>query len=157
VYDQKWSLRECLGGVLLKLEMLDFWQIIAGLLTIAGASREVIAVSDTVAHLIAGGISGFSTEANRNTQRCHNFRKTNLKMNDSLDRDLGEQPITSLMEALGLKPHDIVAASPVQMTHKMVARAMKGRRLTANVKCKVRDALNLAGGTCYTMADLFNY
>jgi hypothetical protein len=39
----------------------------------------------------------------------------------------------------------------------MVARAMKGRRLTANVKCKVRDALNLAGGTSYSMADLFNY
>lgn len=78
-------------------------------------------------------------------------------MNDSLDRNLGEQPITALMEALNLKPHDIVAASTVQMTHKMVARAMKGRRLTPNVKCKVRDALNLAGGTSYNMADLFSY
>ncbi|MFT5095579.1 MAG: hypothetical protein ACKVII_14740 [Planctomycetales bacterium] len=78
-------------------------------------------------------------------------------MNDSLDRNLGEQPITSIMETLALKPHDIVAASTVQMTHKMVARALKGRRLTANVKCKVRDALNLAGGTSYSMADLFNY
>lgn len=78
-------------------------------------------------------------------------------MTDSLDRNLGEQPITAVMETLSLKPHDIVAASSVQMTHKMVARAMKGRRLTANVKCKVRDALNLAGGTSYSMADLFNY
>ncbi|MFT5325900.1 MAG: hypothetical protein ACI8P0_003773 [Planctomycetaceae bacterium] len=78
-------------------------------------------------------------------------------MNDTLDRDLGEQPIAAVMEALNLKPHDIVAASTVQMTHKMVARALKGRRLTPNVKCKVRDALNLAGGTSYSMADLFNY
>lgn len=78
-------------------------------------------------------------------------------MNDSFDRNLGEQPITALMDSLNLKPHDIVAASTVQMTHKMVARAMKGRRLTPNVKCKVRDALNLAGATSYNMADLFNY
>lgn len=78
-------------------------------------------------------------------------------MNETLDRDLGEQPIAALMEALNLKPHDVVAASPVQMTHKMVTRAIKGRRLTPNVKCKVRDALNLAGGTSYRMSDLFNY
>jgi len=86
-----------------------------------------------------------------------NCGKIKHEMNDSLDRNLGEQPLTSIMEALALKPHDIVAASAVQMTHKMVARAMKGRRLTANVKCKVRDALNLAGGTSYSMSDLFNY
>ena len=78
-------------------------------------------------------------------------------MNDTLDRDLGEQPIAALMEALNLKPHDVVAASTVQMTHKMVTRAMKGRRLTPNVKCKVRDALNLVSGTSHTMAALFNY
>jgi hypothetical protein len=78
-------------------------------------------------------------------------------MNETLDRDLGEQPIVAVMEALDLKPHDVVAASTAQMTHKMVARAMKGRRLTANVKCKVRDALNQAGGTSYSLADLFNY
>jgi len=86
----------------------------------------------------------------------HQQRST-VKMNDTLERNLGEQPIAALMESLNLKPHDIVAASTVQMTHKMVARAMKGRRLTPNVKCKVRDALNLAGGTSHTVADLFNY
>lgn len=78
-------------------------------------------------------------------------------MNESLERNLGEQPIIAVMSEHDLKPHDLVAASTVQMTHKMVARAMKGRRLTANVKCKVRDALNLAGGTSYSMTDLFNY
>jgi hypothetical protein len=83
--------------------------------------------------------------------------KIDHKMNETLDRNLGEQPLAAVMEALDLKPHDIVAASTAQMTHKMVARAMKGRRLKANVKCKVRDALNLAGGTSHCMADLFNY
>ncbi|NQV23970.1 MAG: hypothetical protein HQ518_06340 [Rhodopirellula sp.] len=78
-------------------------------------------------------------------------------MSDTLEHNLGEQPITGLMDALKLKPHDIVAASSVQMTHKMVARAMKGRRLTPRVKCKVRDALNAAGGTSYVIGDLFNY
>ena len=78
-------------------------------------------------------------------------------MTDTIDRNLGEQPIADVMEKLGLKPHDIVAASTVQMTHKMVARAMKGRRLTANVKCKVCDALNAAASTDYQVDDLFNY
>lgn len=78
-------------------------------------------------------------------------------MNDNDERNLGEQPIAGVMQSIDLKPHDIVSASAVQMTHKMVARAMKGRRLTPNVKCKVRDALNAAGGTSYTLSDLFNY
>ena len=78
-------------------------------------------------------------------------------MSPETDRDLGDQPIAGLMESHSLKPHDLVAASAVQMTHKMVTRAMKGRRLTPNVKCKVRDALNAAAGTEYTLSDLFNY
>jgi hypothetical protein len=86
----------------------------------------------------------------------HQQRLT-TKMNDTLERNLGEQPIAVVMKALNLKPQDVVAASTVQMTHKMVARAIKGRRLTPNVKCKVRDALNLASGTSHTVADLFNY
>lgn len=78
-------------------------------------------------------------------------------MNVSQDRNLGEQPLADVMATLNLKPHDIVAASPVQMTHKMVSRAMKGRKLTPNVKCKVRDALNAATETSYRTGDLFNY
>ena len=78
-------------------------------------------------------------------------------MNERLERNLGEQPITAVMTEHDLKPHDLVAASKVQMTHKMVTRAMKGRRLTANVKCKVRDALNLASGSSHRMSELFNY
>lgn len=78
-------------------------------------------------------------------------------MSEDVDRNLGEQPIAKIMHTLGLKSHDLVAASTVQITHKMITRAMKGRRLTSNVKCKVRDALNLAASTKHPLADLFNY
>lgn len=78
-------------------------------------------------------------------------------MSEDVNRNHGEQPIYHVMQSLNLKPHDVVAASTKQMTHKMVARAMKGRRLTPNVKCKVRDALNLAGGSSYSIGELFNY
>jgi hypothetical protein len=50
-----------------------------------------------------------------------------------------------------------VAASTQQITHKMVARACKGRRLTPNVQIKIRNALNAATEGCYALGDLFNY
>ncbi len=78
-------------------------------------------------------------------------------MDGNVERNLGEQPIAAIMRERGLKPHDIVAASAVPMTHKMVARAAKGRRLTANSKRIVRDALNRAAEASYAEADLFNY
>lgn len=78
-------------------------------------------------------------------------------MNPEIERNLGEQPIARLMREYNLKPHDLVAASPVEMTHKMVARACKGRRLTLNTQSKVLTALNRATGKNYTLRDLFNY
>lgn len=57
----------------------------------------------------------------------------------------------------GLKPHDLVAASTEQLTHKMIARACKGRRLTPNAQAKVLAALNLATRKHYALADLFTY
>ena len=78
-------------------------------------------------------------------------------MSAELERDLGEQPIASLLRELGLKSHDLVAASTEQITHKMVARACKGRRLTPNVKTKIRNALNKAADKNYTLAELFAY
>ena len=74
-----------------------------------------------------------------------------------IERDLGEQPIAALLANLGLKPHDLVAASTEQITHKMVARACKGRRLTPNVQRKILNALNRATAGSYKSADLFNY
>jgi len=78
-------------------------------------------------------------------------------MNPEIERNLGEQPIARLMREHNLKPHDLVAASPVEMTHKMVARACKGRRLTLNTQSKVLTALNRATGKTYMLRDLFNY
>jgi hypothetical protein len=74
-----------------------------------------------------------------------------------LERDLGEQPLSRLMVELGLKAHDLVAASTEQITHKMVQRGCKGRRLTKNIQGKLLRALNTATGNTYVVADLFNY
>ena len=78
-------------------------------------------------------------------------------MKSEIERNLGEQPIARIMQESHLKPHDVVAASSVEMTHKMVSRACKGRRLTPNAQSKVLAALNLATGRNYTLRDLFNY
>lgn len=78
-------------------------------------------------------------------------------MNSEIERDLGEQPMARLMREHQLKAHDLVAASTEQITHKMVARACKGRRLTPNTKSKVLRALNQATGKNYSPGDLFNY
>ncbi len=77
--------------------------------------------------------------------------------NEAKHRDLGEQPLTRLMAARGLDAHDLVAASGEQLTHKMVARAMKGRRLTKNTMGKVLRAWNLAADEARPASDLFNY
>ncbi len=72
-------------------------------------------------------------------------------------RDLGEQPLARLMSARNLKPADLVAASPEQLTFKMVTRAMKGRRLTANTMGKVHRAWNLATSSELPRSELFTY
>lgn len=71
--------------------------------------------------------------------------------------DLGEQPIAGIMKRRGFKPHDLVASSTEQITHKMIARAVRGRRLTPNVKHKILNALTRATNKSYSMKDLFNY
>jgi len=78
-------------------------------------------------------------------------------MDERTERDLGPQPIATILTERNLKPHDLVAASTQQLTHKMVSRACKGRRLTINAQSKVLNALNLAAGQNYSLRDLFNY
>ncbi|MDX1564198.1 MAG: hypothetical protein R3236_02275 [Phycisphaeraceae bacterium] len=78
-------------------------------------------------------------------------------MNDSTERNLGPQPIGRLLEELGLTAQDLVTSSTEQLTHKMVAKACKGRRLSANVQSKVLRALNAAADREYDRSDLFNY
>ena len=78
-------------------------------------------------------------------------------MNIEIKRNLGEQPIKKIITDNGVKPMNLVAASTEQITHKMVARACKGRRLTSNAKSKILNALNKAVGKEYSMKELFNY
>ena len=78
-------------------------------------------------------------------------------MNIEIERNFGEQPIARIMSDKGLKAHDLVAISTRQLTHKMVSRACKGRRLTPNVQAKIREALNEATGKEYSMKELFTY
>ncbi|MEJ7594875.1 MAG: hypothetical protein WKF77_25395 [Planctomycetaceae bacterium] len=78
-------------------------------------------------------------------------------MTDDTERQFGPQPIADLMQQLQLKVHDLVEASTEQLTHKMVARAIKGRRLTSNSKGIVQRAMNQATGNVYKQAQLFNY
>lgn len=74
-----------------------------------------------------------------------------------VDRDLGEQPLARILIGLEFKSHNLVAASTEQITHKMVQRGCKGRRLTRNVQAKLMRALNAASGKSYTLTDLFTY
>ncbi len=78
-------------------------------------------------------------------------------MTEKIERDLGPQPIAAILAKHNLKPHDLVAASTQQLTHKMVSRACKGRWLTLNTQTKVLNALNAATGKNYSLKDLFNY
>ncbi len=72
-------------------------------------------------------------------------------------REYGPQPIATVLEQLKLTPHDLVVASTEQLTHKMIARAVRGRRLTSNTKGIVQRALNKASKGNYTFSQLFNY
>lgn len=59
-------------------------------------------------------------------------------------RERGTQPVEALMERWSLGNHDLVDASPEQLTHKQVQRARKGRVLTLAMMQKVTRTLNIA-------------
>lgn len=74
-----------------------------------------------------------------------------------MNRDLGPQPLAARLDELGLSHHDLVAASTEQLTHKMVARACKGRWLTPAVRKKIQRALATAAGRPFELTELFSY
>ncbi len=78
-------------------------------------------------------------------------------MDKIVTRDLGEQPIAKIMIELGLKPNDLVVNSTEQITHKMVSRAAKGRRLNLKIQYRILNALNKASAKKYELKDIFNY
>jgi hypothetical protein len=71
--------------------------------------------------------------------------------------EYGTQPLDRIMEDLGLKNHDLVAASKEGLTHKQVQKGRKGRRLTRNIQDKIAKALSSCTGESYTTDRLFNY
>lgn len=71
---------------------------------------------------------------------------------------LGVQPLDAVMTRLGLANADLVKASTEQLTHKVVQKGRKGRRLTQNARQKILNALNAASAPeIFEMRDLFNY
>jgi len=78
-------------------------------------------------------------------------------MNYDIKRDLGEQPLAKIISEHNLKPTDIVNASTEQITHKMISRAVKGRRLSPKVQNKILRALNSITENKYSLEDIFNY
>jgi hypothetical protein len=78
-------------------------------------------------------------------------------MDKNVEKDLGAQPLAGIMAEHGFKPNDLVSNSTEQITHKMVSRGVKGRRLTPQIQRKVLNALNKASGKQYKLEDLFNY
>lgn len=78
-------------------------------------------------------------------------------MPEEIERNLGEQPLVAVMARSGLRAQALVEASTEQLTHKMVTRACKGRRLTPRAKAKVCAAFCAASGETYKVSELFNY
>lgn len=56
----------------------------------------------------------------------------------------GPQRIDDILKSWGLENHDLVEASPEQLTHKQVQKARAGRKLTLKLMQKVSRALNVA-------------
>lgn len=83
-------------------------------------------------------------------------------MENEIQRDLGPQPIDALLREFEADNHEVVDASPEQLTHKQVQRARKGRRLTANMQAKILEAVRAylaekGVARKVGLGDLFNY
>jgi hypothetical protein len=63
---------------------------------------------------------------------------------DTIERNLGAQPLDAIMNEHELGNHDIVAACQEPLTHKAVQRGRKGRRLTIHMQRRITAALNKA-------------
>ncbi len=73
------------------------------------------------------------------------------------DRDLGPQPLAALLAEHNLRPQDLVSTRPTHLTHKLIARAAKGRRLTPHSQKLVLTALNTFTSKSFKLPDLFTY
>jgi hypothetical protein len=78
--------------------------------------------------------------------------------------EFGPQPLDEFLEKRGISNHDLVMSSSEQLTHKVVAKARKGRRLTMKAQDKVARAVGAwirmkegKDAAIPTRGDLFNY
>ena len=81
---------------------------------------------------------------------------------NGIERNLGVQPLDTLMVAHEVDNHALVAASTEPMTHKAVQRARKGRKLTKHMQRRMVAALNevlkqRGSEESYTLHKVFNY
>ena len=75
------------------------------------------------------------------------------------DMDAGVQPLDRLMTSLGLTNHDLVEAAGVNvLTHKMVAKGRRGRKLTLRTQEKIVAALQTRlKGRMVSREECFSY
>ncbi len=73
------------------------------------------------------------------------------------EREFGPQPLDALMTERDMPNHALVAVSTEQLTHKMVAKARRGRFLSVQVRLKVLRAWNKATQQNASLKDLFTY
>ena len=74
------------------------------------------------------------------------------------EMELGVQPLDQIMTDLKLSNHDLVAASTEQLSHKVVQKGRKGRRLTLNAQHKILNAIvKLRPEAKLTLKKMFSY
>lgn len=78
------------------------------------------------------------------------------------EMNLGVQPLDAVLTELGISNHELVEKCGEGLTHKAMARARKGRRLTSRMKLRITQTLNALLKKCgvereYRVRDLFGY
>ena len=84
---------------------------------------------------------------------------TSAPSKPDMDMEAGPQPLDALMNALGISNHDLVSTAALNtLTHKVVAKGRRGRKLTLRAQDKIVAALNAkAAGKTYRREDCFSY
>ena len=72
-------------------------------------------------------------------------------------REYGLQPIATILTERNITNHQVVEASTEQLTHKMMAKACRGRYLSSKVRQKILRAVNKVTGEQFKLSDLFTY
>jgi hypothetical protein len=74
-----------------------------------------------------------------------------------IEMNAGPQPLDAILQERGLSNHQLVVHSGGDLTHKVVQKGRKGRRLTRNAQEKILRAINIATASGYSLEEVFNY